>query len=58
MLADELGLDPSPDLVELERAILRQDRSLTAAAALPEPSAACPYPGLVAYDVSESGVFF
>ena len=27
-LVDELGIDPSPALQELERAILRQDRSL------------------------------
>jgi len=30
LLADELGLEPSPELQELERAILRQDPSLAA----------------------------
>ena len=27
-------------------------------AALPEPSAECPYPGLVAYDIRDAGSFF
>jgi predicted ATPase/DNA-binding SARP family transcriptional activator len=42
-LADELGIDPSPELRELERAILRQDPSLLPAVAggdlrLPRPT--------------------
>ncbi|HKD94123.1 MAG TPA: BTAD domain-containing putative transcriptional regulator [Gaiellaceae bacterium] len=42
-LADELGIDPSPELRELERAILRQDPSLRPASAagdlkLPSPA--------------------
>ena len=41
----ELGVDPGPDLVALEQAILRQDPSLVAAAALPEPGADLPVPG-------------
>ncbi|HEY7072415.1 MAG TPA: BTAD domain-containing putative transcriptional regulator, partial [Acidimicrobiales bacterium] len=57
-LAGELGLDPGPDLVALEAAILRQDPSLVAEAALPAPSAACPYLGLVAYDVGDAEAFF
>ncbi len=36
-LADELGLDPSPELQELERRILRQDSSLSLAARDPSP---------------------
>jgi Bacterial transcriptional activator domain len=39
VLASELGLEPGPDLVALEAAILRQDPSLVAEVALPEPSA-------------------
>ena len=54
----ELGVDPGPELVALEQAILRQDPSLVAAAALPEPSAVCPYLGLVPYDVADSESFF
>jgi DNA-binding SARP family transcriptional activator len=38
-LVDELGIDPSPALQELERAILRQDRSLDLAPARPEEPA-------------------
>ncbi|MER7078808.1 Predicted ATPase [Saccharopolyspora kobensis] len=34
-LADELGIDPSPELVELQQAILTQDVSLAAPAAVP-----------------------
>lgn len=56
-LREELGLDPGPELVTLEQAILRQDPSLVAAA-LPEPSAVCPYLGLVPYDVSDADGFF
>jgi WD40 repeat protein/DNA-binding SARP family transcriptional activator len=58
VLASELGVDPGPDLVALEAAILRQDPSLVAEAALPEPSTICPYLGLVAYDVGDAEGFF
>lgn len=58
VLATELALDPGPDLVALEQAILRQDPSLVAGAAMPEPSATCPYQGLVPYDVVDADAFF
>jgi DNA-binding SARP family transcriptional activator/WD40 repeat protein/energy-coupling factor transporter ATP-binding protein EcfA2 len=58
VLLDELGLDPGPDLVTLERAILNQDPSLAVSAAIPLPSAECPYLGLVAYDVADAAAFF
>jgi DNA-binding SARP family transcriptional activator/WD40 repeat protein/energy-coupling factor transporter ATP-binding protein EcfA2 len=57
VLAEELGLDPGPDLLALEQAVLRQDPSLVAAQ-LPEPSPVCPYLGLVPYDVGDSDGFF
>jgi len=38
VLVDELGIDPSPALQELERAILRQDRSLDMTSARPAPA--------------------
>jgi WD40 repeat protein/DNA-binding SARP family transcriptional activator len=57
VLAEELGLDPGPDLVGLEEAILRQDPSLIAEQ-LPEPSPACPYLGLVPYDIGDADGFF
>ncbi len=58
VLLGELGLDPGHDLVALEQAILRQDPSLLAGAALPEPSDTCPYVGLVPYDVADAEGFF
>jgi WD40 repeat protein/DNA-binding SARP family transcriptional activator len=57
-LVAELGVDPGPDLAALEQAILRQDPSLVAGSAMPEPSATCPYLGLVPYDVGDADAFF
>ncbi len=59
VLADELGLDPGPELVRLERAILAQDPSLAG----PPPSDAwrggeCPYRGLAAYEVGDADWYF
>jgi DNA-binding SARP family transcriptional activator len=58
VLLEELGLDPGPDLADLEGAILRQDPSLVATTALPDASAACPYPGLPSYDVDDADAYF
>ena len=58
VLAGELGVDPGPDLIALEQAILRQDPSLAPATELPEPSESCPYLGLVPYDVGDAEAFF
>ncbi len=58
VLLDELGLDPSHDLGALEQAILRQDPALLAGVAPGEPSATCPYLGLVPYDVEDAEAFF
>jgi len=58
MLNNELGLDPGPELAGLEQAVLRQDPSLMTGAAYTEPSAVCPYLGLVPYDVDDAEVFF
>ena len=57
-LVEELGLDPGPELRDLERAVLSQDEALAATVALSSPDARCPYPGLVAYDVTDSAVFY
>lgn len=57
VLARELGIDPSPEIVALEESILRQDPSLLA----PSPrraDARCPWPGLRAYDVDDADRFF
>ena len=58
VLVAQLGIEPGPDLVALEQAILRQDPSLVAAAALPEPGTVCPYLGLVPYDIADADGFF
>ncbi|HSJ20485.1 MAG TPA: BTAD domain-containing putative transcriptional regulator [Nocardioidaceae bacterium] len=58
VLLNELGLDPGPDLVALEQAILRQESSLLADTAPVEPSVTCPYLGLVPYDVADTEAFF
>jgi DNA-binding SARP family transcriptional activator/WD40 repeat protein len=58
VLQRELGLDPGPDLVALEQAILRQDPQL---AVEPAPTArddASPYPGLAPYDEDDAESFF
>src|SRR5262249_1740512 len=39
VLSEELGLEPSPELRELEKAILRQDPAITAAVSLPAEAA-------------------
>jgi len=58
VLNRDLGLDPNADVDALEQAILRQDPSLVAESALPEPSLICPYPGLKSYDVDDADTFF
>ncbi|TCN40107.1 DNA-binding SARP family transcriptional activator [Kribbella orskensis] len=58
VLNRDLGLDPNEDVDALEQAILRQDPSLVAESALPEPSPICPYPGLKPYDVDDAATFF
>ena len=58
MLADELGVEPGPDWSRWNRRSCARTRRWSAAAALPEPGAACPYLGLVPYDVDDSDGFF
>jgi WD40 repeat protein/DNA-binding SARP family transcriptional activator len=58
VLATELGLDPGPELVAMEQAILRQDPALVVEAVPAEASLTCPYLGLVPYDVRDSEGFF
>jgi WD40 repeat protein/DNA-binding SARP family transcriptional activator len=57
MLVGELGLDPGVELVELEKRLLTQDRSLSADVS-GEPSQACPYRGLLPYDAEHADSFF
>ncbi|KRF27435.1 BTAD domain-containing putative transcriptional regulator [Phycicoccus sp. Soil802] len=57
-LVNEFGLDPGPQLADLEEAILRQDPTLVTQGTPPEQDAACPYLGLVAYDVGDAPAYF
>jgi WD40 repeat protein/DNA-binding SARP family transcriptional activator len=57
-LVEELGLEPGPELVALEAAILRQDRELTAPSESAVVSGDCPYKGLLPYDVRDAEAFF
>ena len=57
-LVDELGIDPGPDLVSLEDAILRQDPTLSTVPEAAAASEACPYKGLASYDVGDEETFF
>ncbi len=57
-LLDELGLDPGPELVDLEQSILRQDADLLdVPAAGARASSVCPYPGLRPHDADQSELF-
>jgi DNA-binding SARP family transcriptional activator/WD40 repeat protein len=57
MLVDEFGLDPGPELVDLEARLLRQDPSLSPATS-PEVTATCPYRGLLPFDAADADTFF
>ena len=58
VLARDLGLDPGPDLVALEQAILRQDPALAVEDATPARHDVSPYPGLAAYGEDDAESFF
>ncbi|KAB7739382.1 hypothetical protein GA707_20420 [Nostocoides sp. F2B08] len=59
-LAGQLGVDPGPELVALESAILRQDPELLEfhRSSAVRGDDECPYPGLEAYDVEDAEMFF
>ncbi len=57
-LVDELGIDPGPRLGELEQAILRHDPDLDTTEVRQRPGDACPYLGLMPYDVDDNEGFF
>ena len=57
VLAQELGIDPAPEMLALEQSILQQDPGLL----VPQPrrrTAQCPWQGLKAYDVDDTERFF
>lgn len=64
VLADSLGVDPGPELIRLEAAVLAQDPSLDpsiASATSPlrhDPGAMCPYKGLASYQPEDASIFY
>ena len=58
VLNRDLGLDPGPDLVALEQAILRHDPELAVEEAPPGRDDISPYPGLAPYGEADSESFF
>jgi DNA-binding SARP family transcriptional activator/WD40 repeat protein len=58
LLREELGLEPSRALQELEQAILRQDSDLEASAASAEPVVQCPFKGLASFGTADAAYFF
>jgi WD40 repeat protein/DNA-binding SARP family transcriptional activator len=58
LLREELGLEPSRALQDLERAILRQDVELEPTAAAAEPVVLCPFKGLAAFGTGDAAYFF
>lgn len=57
VLAEQLGIDPGPELAALEEAILRQDDSLLAGGPVPT-TGSCPYRGLLPFDLDDHETFF
>jgi WD40 repeat protein/DNA-binding SARP family transcriptional activator len=57
-LVEQLGIEPSAELVALESAILDQDESLLPVPVPPTTSSVCPYKGLAAYDVADTESFY
>ena len=58
VLLQELGLDPGPDLVALEQAILRQEPDLLVAPAAVADASVSPYPGLTPYGEADAESYF
>lgn len=58
LLADELGLSPGEQLIDLERAVLQQEASLRPVVSPLPQSGSCPYKGLTYYGIDDSDIFF
>lgn len=57
-LDEELGVEPGPELSELEVAILRHDPTLDVTPVTEAAAAECPYRGLTAFDAVDEQNFF
>ena len=57
-LAEQLGVDPGPELVSLEEAILRQDPALAPGPEALPAATDCPYKGLAPYEATDADSFF
>ncbi len=57
-LDEELGVEPGPELSELEVAILRHDPTLDPTPVAEAARAECPYRGLTAFDAGDEHNFF
>jgi len=57
-LDEELGIDPSAELTDLETAILRHDPHLEAQSPVAGPDVPCPYRGLAAFGEGDEEEFF
>ncbi|WP_448005100.1 nSTAND1 domain-containing NTPase [Agromyces bauzanensis] len=57
-LDEELGIDPSAELTDLETAILRHDPDLETPSPIAGPDLPCPYRGLAAFGEDDEEEFF
>ncbi|MDR7253853.1 DNA-binding SARP family transcriptional activator/WD40 repeat protein [Nocardioides sp. BE266] len=58
VLVQQLGIDPSPEVLDLEEAILRQDAGILGGATATPTRSTCPWQGLHAYDASDADRYF
>jgi len=59
LLREELGVDPGPALVAIERAVLEHDPTLgPTGVSARRASMVCPYKGLAAYEAADAEAFF
>lgn len=57
-LLTQLGIDPSPDVLDLEQAILRQDGRILAGTQVAPSRTTCPWQGLHAYEADDADRYF
>ena len=57
-LLTQLGIDPSPDVLDLEQAILRQDARILGGTPVAPSRATCPWQGLHPYEADDTDRYF